>query len=619
MQWTQALQFIDDTLYSGTLAHGIMRSSDGGNSWSEMNVGVPRKVIDKDTSLPAIRALMREGNNIFAGTFGFGLIQTEDGGRRWTKVTTLKAENIICLTNDNGDLWAGTNKGIFRSLDNGTTWTSMNNGLPDDAIYGIVKSDNSYFAATYQRGVYRSNDKGETWTAINDGLPILQIWSIEAVGSTVYAGTHGSGVYRLTAPETTWTYIEEIGRADVRAFVYDEPNLFVGTYSGIWKTSDHGASWVTVGLPRTVISSLTFNGSSLIAGIFAGGASRSDNGGETWESINSGVMRSGTIIQCLLTKGGSVLAGIYGAEGVYRTDDNGLTWKAANNGLPASTVWSLSNYGSSILAGTTEGIYLTADNGENWYLLSDGLQDQRILSIASNKSQLDNFQVILAGTMNGVLVSSDGGATWQPSAKEIETKQIGALEFNGNVALAGVINGKGGIYRSTDKGKSWQSTGDFDNILGTCFAIKGTAAFAGTNQGVFYTTDYGNSWEKTNDGLTFTEINALTIKGSRLFAGTIGGSVFSKDVGTTEVSETLAINNELSIVSGFDGLTLLFNKPTISNNSFTLTDILGRTIYKCNIPPDLNSYTIGIFNSGFYICNISSTISNISIPIAIYR
>lgn len=590
------LAFHGGAMYAGTLKQGIIRTVDGGGTWTEVNSGIPRKIIDKDTSLPAVRALLSRNNALFIGTFGYGLFRSDNGGETWAKATGLPVDNVLALMQDGEAIWAGTNKGIYRSSDGGITWQSISNGLPDDAVYGIVKSASAYFAGTYRSGVYRSEDDGATWHIMNNGLPILQIWSIEAVGSAVYAGTHGNGVYRVAADDTIWTNVKDIGSADVRAFLHTASNIFVGTFTGVWKSGDDGAAWEAIGLPRTVISSLAFNGKSLFAGIFSGGVSRSDNGGETWKSVNNGVMRTASIVQCMLAKGGYIFAGIYGTDGIYRTDNNGEQWKVANKGLPATTVWSLASSGGDIWAGTTEGVYRSSDNGDNWELSGEGTESLRILSIAVDG------QTVYAGTMEGVFKSVNGGATWNPSNTEIEMKNIGALAVCNGIVLAGVIGGGGGVLRSANGGTTWQTIGNFGDLPVTCFAVRGNAIFAGTNDGVFFTTDNGEVWTKVNDGIDFVIINAIALHDSKLCAGTFGGGVYIADIGTMSASEVKYEILDFRVFVTDDAIKLQLDKPATKNMEFALYNIFGTQLCTVKISAGTASAEIDAVSSGVYFC-----------------
>lgn len=607
--------FQSDTIFAGTLLNGIIRSTDAGETWTEMNTGVPRRVIDKDTALPPIRSLLFRDNVLFAGTFNYGMLRSTNGGGNWTKVTTLPVENVVCTYLEGANFYVGTNKGIFRSGDEGATWSALNTGLPDDAVYSIVKSGSAWYAGMYQTGVYRSED-GTTWRPMNSGLTLLQVWGMYATPTTIYAGTHGNGVFKVANTDTTWASIKNgFENADVRTFYGKNATIYVGSFSGILKSPDNGATWAAVGLPRTVISSLTTNGQSVFTGIFAGGVARTDDSGETWNKVNNGAMRTATIVQCLATKGSSVFAGIYGTEGIYRTDDNGVKWAIANNGLPASTVWDIVVSGADILAATNEGVYRSSDNGENWTLAGDALQTIKVTSLAMNST------TIFAGTPDGIYRSKDNGATWAETSSGLTNKDVNALIIHGQNIFAGTI-GTGGIFRSTDNGDTWSAIADFSGKLGLSFASKGTVVLAGTNQGIFSSLDGGATWKQASTGLSTKDVNAIALLGTNLFAGTNGGGVFRADVGTLDVA------GDVSAIKGLFHLQLLetagkitFTFATSGDAHVVISDILGNVIHKTEVAAGEHTVTLpseGIA-SGIYYCTVTSGVETETLPFVIVR
>lgn len=607
--------FVDDTIFTGTLLYGIMRSTDAGETWTEMNKGVPRRVIDKDTTLPPIRSLLLRNDILFAGTFNYGLLRSTNRGENWTKVTTLPVENIICTYIEGNDFYVGTNKGIFRSGDDGATWTALNTGLSDDAVYSIVKSGSTWYAGMYQTGVYRSEDAA-TWQPMNNGLTLLQVWGMYATPTTVYAGTHGNGVFKMASTDTTWANIKNgFENADVRTFYGEGETVYVGSFNGILKSPDNGATWAAVGLPRTVISSLTTNGQSVFTGIFAGGVARTEDNGDTWNKVNNGAMKTATIVQCLATKDGSVFAGIYGTEGVYRTNNNGDTWTITNNGLPASTVWDIAVNGADILAATNEGVYRSANNGDSWTLAGDSLQTVKVTCLAAKGA------TIFAGTPDGIYRSTDNGVEWTAVNSGLTNGNINTLILHGQNIYAGAI-GAGGIFRSTDNGDTWTAITDFSGKLGLSFASKGTAVLAGTNQGIYSSDDGGTTWKKISSGLTTSDVNAIVVQGTKLFAGTNGGGVFYTDAGTLDVGTEVTTRNttfHLRVYESADNIILKCTTEAVGR--LVISNIAGNIFRTVELAAGEQSLSLpsALLSSGVYYCTITSGSTTETLPFVIAK
>ena len=76
---------------------------------------------------------------------------------------------VQCFAVSGLNLYAGTTKGIYLSLDNGTTWTAVNNGLTSQGVYALTFSGTNLFAGT-GGGVFISTNFGSRWTAVINGI-----------------------------------------------------------------------------------------------------------------------------------------------------------------------------------------------------------------------------------------------------------------------------------------------------------------------------------------------------------------------------------------------------------------------------------------------------------------
>jgi VCBS repeat-containing protein len=126
-----------------------------------------------------------------------GILRTTDGGATWSQlgsatadlggedITSVAARGTTLLAAaDNA--WAvqdpGLGKGLFRSTDSGATWTLISDGahgLPNSQsvsnIAGDPLSSNVLYAAVIgaNGGIFKSTDTGLTWTNITSGIGII--------------------------------------------------------------------------------------------------------------------------------------------------------------------------------------------------------------------------------------------------------------------------------------------------------------------------------------------------------------------------------------------------------------------------------------------------------------
>jgi photosystem II stability/assembly factor-like uncharacterized protein len=213
---------------------GISRSTDNGDSWTQVN------------PITGIRSLtINSSGHIFAA---WGAIyRSTDNGNTWTRLYPISGSiSVYALAiNSSGHIFAGTQfvDGILRSTDNGETWTPVNTGLTNRNIYALtINSKGHIFAASYYDGVFRSMDNGESWTPVNTGLTTRRSLSLAVNPSGyLFVGTGGGGVFR-SVQLTTVTSVKEIPDEIPTSFSLEQnyPNPFNPTTSIGFHVSSFG-------------------------------------------------------------------------------------------------------------------------------------------------------------------------------------------------------------------------------------------------------------------------------------------------------------------------------------------------------------------------------------------
>ena len=101
---------------------------------------------------------------------------------------------------------------ILRTTDLGQTWeditgygteSSSSNGFPDVATYSVLVmpfDENRIWAGT-EIGLFESLDGGQTWQVSQSGLPAVSIWQMRIVNDEVVLATHGRGIWSVSLPE----------------------------------------------------------------------------------------------------------------------------------------------------------------------------------------------------------------------------------------------------------------------------------------------------------------------------------------------------------------------------------------------------------------------------------
>ncbi len=425
------------------------------------------------------------------------------------------------------EIIAGTNHGVFISTDEGTSWTKKNEGLTDTNITSIAIKGLKIFAGSNKNGIYFSTDNGMNWIHINNGSTFTSISCLAVLDTELFAGTNdGGGIYLSKDYGFNW---QQVGLSNklVLSLVVNGDSIYAGCMnSGIYISKDKGLNWSWIGLQGTSVRSLVINGSSIIAGTLDGIRLSTDDG-ITWIQTNNTTLNSEGIWS-LSNNGSDIIAGTVGS-GIYRSTDSGLNWSQI--GLPVLGTGCLTKSGSNIIAGTSNGVYLSSNEGIDWR--QGGLSGLGITSINSNGTK------IFAGSSGGgIYYSSDNATTWTKINNGIPTDaSIRSIISKDSLIFAGTLYY--GLYYSKDNGITWSqvkisSMVPYNNALALTMNTAGgdtLQIFVGNSIGVYLFDYTSDSCILVDTSLTYQGIHSLTYSSNNIFAGTINGVFLSTNNG----------------------------------------------------------------------------------------
>jgi photosystem II stability/assembly factor-like uncharacterized protein len=170
------------------------------------------------------------------------------------------------------------------------------------------------------------------------------------------------------------------------------------------------------------------------------------NGSGQWSPVYGNFELKG-IIDVVETARGSVFIVCDRGRGLFRSTDNGKNWKEVTRG-----VWKMVESNGVLVANSINGIIRSTDDGATWEpVISEGDMGVDLAPIDGGFAAITfNRQ----SETRRVRTSSDGGKTWQaidaglpPGMKISSIIQVGENFFCGH---------PDGIYRSSDKGKTWK-------------------------------------------------------------------------------------------------------------------------------------------------------------------
>jgi|CZKC01.1.fsa_nt_gi photosystem II stability/assembly factor-like uncharacterized protein len=177
-----------DVIYVGTDDGNLQVTRDGGKSWTNVAGRVPG--VPKGTYVTRVIGSKYNAGTAFAafdghrmGDFHVYLYMTNDYGQNWKPISNGIAEKdgIVHVVREDPKnqniLYAGTERGLFASLDHGATWSHIHANLPTVPVDDILihPRDNDMILGTHGRSVW----------VMDDITPIQQMTS-EVQNSTVH-------------------------------------------------------------------------------------------------------------------------------------------------------------------------------------------------------------------------------------------------------------------------------------------------------------------------------------------------------------------------------------------------------------------------------------------------
>jgi len=159
---------------------------------------------------------------LLAGTLGRGVLRYANGSWSTTSLSTGFVFNLLFDQTNPSIVFAAGEAGvggILKSTDGGVTWAISNAGISGRSVYALAQSGSGNVYAGTDRGVFQSNNGGTTWRAYGlENEAITALFSPKRFPDTVFAGSginayvnrNGAGVWSLITPELSSVGVLEI-------------------------------------------------------------------------------------------------------------------------------------------------------------------------------------------------------------------------------------------------------------------------------------------------------------------------------------------------------------------------------------------------------------------------
>jgi photosystem II stability/assembly factor-like uncharacterized protein len=525
------------TLESGGPGSGLFKSTDGGDTWTELtrNPGLPRGTVGKVgvTVSPAnpdrVWAIIEAEDG--------GVFRSDNAGRTWTRVNEERRlrqrawyYTRIYADTKNVDTVYVLNTGFYKSNDGGRTYASIQVPHGDNHDLWIAPDDPNRMIESNDGGSNVSYNGGRSWT--EQDQPTAQFYRVALDNDfpyNIYGAQQDNSTIRIASRNTEgaiavrdW-YAVGGGESGWIAPSPKDPNIvFAGSYGGLTTRYDHrtgqqrdinpypnnpmgaGADVLKYRFQWNfpiVFSPHDPNTLYLAANVLF----RSTNEGQSWDIISPDLTRNDKSKQ--------------GPSGGPITKDNtsveyyDTIFTVMESPLQAGTIW----------IGTDDGlVHVTRDSGKNW------------VNVTPPTSLLPEWMQI-----NSIEASPNDPAT----------AYVAATMYKHD-------DNRPYLYRTNDYGKTWKKI--VTGIPETTFTRviredpnKRGLLYAGTETGVYISFDNGERWQAMQFNLPVTPITDLTIqkRERELVAATQGRSFWIFDDlpllhqmmdtgGLTSVSET---------------------------------------------------------------------------------
>ncbi|MBL7998013.1 MAG: T9SS type A sorting domain-containing protein [Candidatus Kapabacteria bacterium] len=681
-------------IWVGSPGGGLWRTTNGGSSWTTntdqfTTLGVSAIAIDPtNTNVMYIGTGDRDASD----TYGVGVLKSTDGGNTWNPTGfsyTIQnfvscAKLLIHPTNNNLIILAASN-GIWRSNNGGTNWTQEQTGNFKDMVF--MPGSSSVMYATAGGVFYRSLNAGDTWSAIGMGFTTSAVNRI-ALGVTphnpriVYAlcsnssGSTFYGMYRSLDSGSTWTQRSSTPNIlggnstgnDTRgqgwydlcmAVNPNDSNDIITGGINMWRSTNGGTNWTCRTMWYTGTSlpyvhadqhDMSFRpGTSTLFVGHDGGLSRSTDFGATWSDLSNGLQitqyyrmshsssTSGFMMGGAQDNGTSRLqsgswAQIYGGDGmdnaidpgnqalIYASSQNGNFGRSTNSGSSFSSITpsGMGGTGSWITPITLSpgnpavvwlgytSLFRSVDRGATWTTMATNVlsgSNATILHVSPS-----NPNIVVMGSSSRLMRSVNGGTTFTSIYSGLSSS-LTEVVFHPTrpdtmVAVASNWTNGSKVFRTFNGGATWTNiSGSLPNVPVQCAIMDTTAdgIYIGTDIGVYYRNSSMSDWVVYDDGLPNVQVRDMEIfyPTKKLRVATYGRGIWEGNLySITPIANFTASRTAICVG---DTLTL----RDLSSNAATRLWAIGGAIPAV----DTSATVVATFNTvGTY--SVKLTVSN---------
>lgn len=452
---------------------------------------------------PSINAtdLGRSGANVLAGGATPGdvpvIAYTSDDGSCWTSATVPApsvGETTVTHfgTKFGGNMFATTNKRIWKSADDGVNWTATASAPSGEALTSILAVGTRLFVSATQSSnfstpnIFFSDDNGDTWDEIDfpgggimiPGFPGIVDLAYDSTDDVVFgvspSGGDGNFIVYSSNPQavapTAGAITNPNNTADATSILVTKPSFVGSGFGDVFITYDDGS--IARSVTGVTGSSYFFVSNNAFSGRYANQIIRINSDGDA-ESDDKFLFA---------TSDSDVYIGTYATNQTVSNAD----------GIPFTEITAFSETVPD-LSETEELAYRISNNGTTWYYwtgaawgVSDDISTEvnSASTINTNISQFDNdvgagnffFQTSMKAHAGVALSNTNASSilntlaiTYTPISVSVTSPNGGEQWFNGSThditwTAAGISGNVVKLEYSINNGGSWVVIDNTDNV-----------------------------------------------------------------------------------------------------------------------------------------------------------
>ncbi|MBN8680997.1 MAG: hypothetical protein J0L99_00015 [Chitinophagales bacterium] len=264
---------------------------------------------------------------------------------------------------------------IFRSADGGLSWEDVSGGLPNQLPVSRVYTDGENITLSAEGGLFRS--------PLALGVPMWKQvaetenskFIIQPGRKTNYAIDWETAL-KMEVPGTgLWMPIDKNLPEKAVHTIYETQagHLLIGTRSGIFKSTDNGASWKQVLADFESYQFIEQQGSLLCTSFQ--GLVRSTDGGEHWEPLLKDIsiyhIKQVNSKLIALSEQGDVCK-------LISSNDQGKSWETICT-MPIRQISDIAMAGNTLFYSHKKGISRSFDNGKTWELVYEAYKEDQFI------------------------------------------------------------------------------------------------------------------------------------------------------------------------------------------------------------------------------------------------